>query len=86
LNLQDEVGVLEAGRKADLILIDLQKPHLQPVHELESLLAYSVNGADVDTTIVNGRVLMRGRQLLTIDEEELFRQVEVRAKRIVEGI
>ncbi|MGV2884157.1 amidohydrolase [Paenibacillus taichungensis] len=86
LNLQDEVGVLEVGRKADLILIDLKKPHLQPVHELESLLAYSVNGADVDTTIVNGRVLMRGRQLLTIDEEELFRQVEVRAKRIVEGI
>ncbi|WP_063563437.1 amidohydrolase [Paenibacillus sp. O199] len=86
LNLQDEVGVLEVGRKADLILIDLQKPHLQPVHELESLLAYSVNGADVDTTIVNGRVLMRDRQLLTIDEEELFRQVEVRSKRIVEGI
>ncbi|KAF4325601.1 hypothetical protein G195_000744 [Phytophthora kernoviae 00238/432] len=44
------------------------------------------NGADVDTTIVNGRVLMRGRQLVTIDEEELFRQVEARAKRIVEGI
>lgn len=86
LNIQHDVGVLEVGRKADLILIDLKKPHLQPVHELESLLAYSVNGADVDTTIVNGRVLMRGRQLLTIDEEELFRQVEVRAKRIVEGI
>ncbi|MGC5771805.1 amidohydrolase [Paenibacillus pabuli] len=86
LNIQHDVGVLEVGRRADLILIDLKKPHLQPVHELESLLAYSVNGADVDTTIVNGRVLMRGRQLLTIDEEELFREVNVRAKRIVEGI
>ncbi|OMF17645.1 N-ethylammeline chlorohydrolase [Paenibacillus amylolyticus] len=86
LGLQHEVGVLEAGSKADLILIDLTKPHLQPVHEVESLLAYSVNGADVDTTIVNGQILMRGRKLLTIDEEELYREVKVRAKRIVEGI
>ncbi|NUU76609.1 amidohydrolase [Paenibacillus xylanilyticus] len=86
LNLQDDVGMLEAGRKADLILIDLKKPHLQPVHEVESLLAYSVNGADVDTTIVNGQVLMKGRKLLTVDEDELYRQVKVRAKRIVEGI
>ncbi|WP_440119151.1 amidohydrolase [Paenibacillus sp. QZ-Y1] len=86
LALHDEVGVLEAGRKADLILIDLVKPHLQPVHEIESLLAYSVNGADVDTTIVNGQILMRSRQLLTIDEDELYREVKVRAKRIVEGV
>ncbi|MBY0115557.1 MULTISPECIES: amidohydrolase [Paenibacillus] len=86
LGLQDEVGMLEVGRKADLILIDLVKPHLQPVHEVESLLAYSVNGADVDTTIVNGQILMRGRKLLTIDEDELYREVKVRAKRIVEGI
>ncbi|WP_413409282.1 amidohydrolase [Paenibacillus amylolyticus] len=86
LGLQDEVGILEVGYKADLILIDLAKPHLQPVHEVESLLAYSVNGADVDTTIVNGQILMRGRKLLTIDEEELYREVKVRAKRIVEGI
>ncbi|MCP1183943.1 amidohydrolase [Paenibacillus sp. 1781tsa1] len=86
LGLQDEVGVLEVGCKADLILIDLAKPHLQPVHEVESLLAYSVNGADVDTTIVNGQILMQGRKLLTIDEDELYREVKVRAKRIVEGI
>ncbi|WP_433753211.1 amidohydrolase [Paenibacillus amylolyticus] len=86
LGLQHEVGVLDVGRKADLILIDLAKPHLQPVHEVESLLAYSVNGADVDTTIVNGQILMRGRKLLTIDEEELYREVKVRSNRIVEGI
>ncbi|WP_017688813.1 amidohydrolase [Paenibacillus sp. PAMC 26794] len=86
LGLQNEVGILEVGHKADLILIDLAKPHLQPVHEVESLLAYSVNGADVDTTIVNGQILMQGRKLLTIDEDELYREVKVRAKRIVEGI
>ncbi|MGR6543555.1 amidohydrolase [Paenibacillus tundrae] len=86
LNLEEQVGVLEVGRKADIILIDLSKPHLQPVHNLESLVAYSVNGSDVDTTIVNGKILMKGRQLLTIDEEILFHETRTRAKRIVEGI
>jgi 5-methylthioadenosine/S-adenosylhomocysteine deaminase len=86
LGIAHEVGTLEAGKKADIMLIDLRKPHLQPVHNLASLLACSAVGADVDTTIVNGRVLMRGRRLLTIDEDELFAQVSKRARRIVEGI
>ncbi|MDQ0878728.1 5-methylthioadenosine/S-adenosylhomocysteine deaminase [Paenibacillus sp. V4I3] len=86
LNIDNEVGTLEIGKKADIILVDMNKPHLQPIHNVESLLAYSVNGADVDTTIVNGKVLMKNRKLMTIDEDELLKQVTVRAKRIVEGI
>ncbi|OBR64139.1 N-ethylammeline chlorohydrolase [Paenibacillus oryzae] len=86
LNIAHETGTLEAGKKADIILIHLKKPHLQPVHNLLSLLAYSANGADVDTTIINGKIVMQGRQLLTIDEEELMKQVSIRSKRIVEGI
>lgn len=86
LRIAHEVGTLEIGKKADIILIDMRKPHLQPIHNLHSLLAYSANGADVDTTIVNGKVLMQGRQLLTIDEDELLEQVSLRSKRIVEGI
>jgi 5-methylthioadenosine/S-adenosylhomocysteine deaminase len=86
LNIAHETGTLEAGKKADLILIDLKKPHLQPVHNLYSLLAYSANGADVDTTIINGKIVMQGRQLLTIDEEEVMKQVSMRSKRIVEGV
>ncbi|TVX92062.1 amidohydrolase [Paenibacillus agilis] len=86
LNIDKEVGTLEVGKKADLILIDINKPHLMPHHNIESLIAYSVNGGDVDTTIVNGKILMENRQLLTINEEELLQQAAVRAKRIVEGI
>ena len=86
LNIDREVGTLEAGKRADLILIDMNKPHLQPIHQIESLLAYSANGADVDTTIVNGQVLMRHRQLMTIDEDEVLRQASIRARRIVAGI
>ncbi|MUT68806.1 amidohydrolase [Paenibacillus sp. NEAU-GSW1] len=86
LNIDHEVGMLEIGKKADIILIDLRKPHLQPIHNIHSLLAYCANGSDVDTTIVNGKVLMQGRRLLTIDEDELLKQVSTRSKRIVDGI
>lgn len=86
LDIDKQVGTLDIGKKADLILLDMKKPHLQPLHNIESILAYSANGSDVDTTIVNGRVLMRYRQLLTIDEEELLREVSLRSKRIVDGI
>jgi len=86
LQIDHEVGTLAVGKKADLILVQMNKPHLQPIHNIDSLLAYSANGSDVDTTIVNGKVLMKHRQLLTIDEEELLNQVEVRSKRIVKGI
>lgn len=86
LGIDDRVGTLEAGKQADLILIDLQKPHLQPLHDPYALIAYSAAGADVDTVIIDGRVVMRRRELMTIDEEELFRQVEKRASRLVDGI
>lgn len=86
LAIDHETGSLEVGKKADMILIDLNRPHLQPVHNIVSLLAYSANGADVDTTIVNGKILMQNRQLLTLDEQEVIRQGNRRAKRIVEGI
>ncbi|GAA5346097.1 5-methylthioadenosine/S-adenosylhomocysteine deaminase [Planifilum fimeticola] len=86
LGIDDRVGTLEEGKQADLILIDLQKPHLQPLHAPYALIAYSAAGADVDTVIIDGRVVMRRRELMTIDEEELFRQVEKRASRLVDGI
>lgn len=86
LNIGHEVGTLEIGKKADIILIDMRKPHLQPIHNLHSLLAYCATGADVDTTIVNGKALMLNRRLLTINEDELLKQVSSRSKRIVDGI
>ncbi len=85
LRLDHEIG-LSPGKKAGLILINLNKPHLTPLHQLESLLAYGVSGADVDTTIVNGKILMRNRKLLTIDEKVLLQDVQIRAERIVQSV
>jgi 5-methylthioadenosine/S-adenosylhomocysteine deaminase len=86
LKIDHEVGTLEAGKKADLILIDPNKPHLQPVHDLHALIAYSATGADVDTTIVNGQILMRGRQFTKFSWDELRQEAATRAARLVEGL
>jgi 5-methylthioadenosine/S-adenosylhomocysteine deaminase len=86
LGIDHEVGQIEVGKKADLILVNIQQPHLVPHHDLVSLLVYSAFGHDVDTTIVNGKILMKHRELLTIDEERLLYEAQHRAKRIVEQV
>lgn len=73
-------GTLEPGAPADLILIDLQEPHLQPFHS-PNLLVYSQAGAAVRTVIVNGQLVVRNRRLLTIDIRETCEQVRKIAAR-----
>ena len=78
-----ESGVLAEGRPADLILIDLDRPHLRPRHDLIANLVHSAKGADVTHVIVDGRLLMRDRELLTLDEERILHEAEQRAFRMV---
>ena len=68
-------GSLEAGKKADIIILGLNKPHLTPLYNEHSHLAYAAGGADVDTVIINGKVVMENRQLLTIDETKIMQMV-----------
>ena len=75
LGLDNEIGSLEVGKKADIIVIDLDKPHLIPVHDIYSTLAYSVNGADVETVIIDGKIIMENRKMLTIDEEMVKKEI-----------
>ena len=67
VGLTGVVGSLAPGHQADVILIDLSGPHTQPIHDLAATLVYSARSADISTTVVAGRVLMRDRQLLTVD-------------------
>lgn len=71
----DETGVLKAGMKADMILLDMDKPHLCPVNNPFSAIVYSAQGSDVDTVIVDGNILMEKRELKTIDEERVMYEV-----------
>lgn len=85
LGLEDEIGSLEVGKKADIIMIDLNKPHLVPVHNIYSTLAYSVNGADVEMVMIDGNIVMENRKVLTVDEELVKKQVNLRVDRLFNG-
>ena len=75
-------GSLEAEKKADIIIIDIRRPHLIPLYNIFSHLVYAVTGSDVVTAIVNGRVLMEDRVLTTVDVDEAMAAVN----RIAQGI
>jgi len=68
LGLADKVGTLERGKRADVVIIDLEQAKTQPVYSVESAIVYAASGNSVVTTIVDGRILMRRGELLTVDE------------------
>jgi len=72
LGLEREIGSLEPGKKADVILVDWWRPHLVPMNMPLYRLAYFANGNDVSTVLVNGRVLMRDRRVLTVNEDSVL--------------
>lgn len=67
-----DAGTVDPGRLADLAIVNLRRPHLVPVHDIINSLVYCAQGADVETTIIDGRVVMRERKLVTMDEEEIL--------------
>ncbi|MER7924478.1 MULTISPECIES: amidohydrolase [unclassified Streptomyces] len=79
LGLGEHLGSLEAGKRADLIVLDLAAPHLRPLHDPWSTLAYAAHSADVRDTVVDGRVLMRNRTLATLDEDAALAELEALA-------
>jgi 5-methylthioadenosine/S-adenosylhomocysteine deaminase len=72
LHLENEIGSLEAGKKADLILIGLDAPNAVPMYDIYAQIAYSLKGSDVETVVIAGRTVMRERKLLTIDEPRVL--------------
>ena len=75
LGLEDQVGTLEVGKKADIIVVDLQGPNLCPVYDPLSALVYSASGADVKDVVVDGKVLMKDRKFTTLDPNEIMERV-----------
>jgi 5-methylthioadenosine/S-adenosylhomocysteine deaminase len=82
LGLDKEIGTIEVGKKADIITVDLEKPHLVPLYNPLSTIVYSASGADVKDVIVNGRVLMKDRSFTSLDAEEVM----ARVRQITENI
>ncbi len=72
LGLQDITGSLEIGKKADVIVIDTHKPHLTPMYNATSHLVYAASGNDVTHSVINGKLVMEDRKLLTLDLDEVI--------------
>lgn len=79
----EEIGSLEVGKKADIILIDMDKPHLYPMHNVISALSYSVQGSDVDTVMVDGKIIMEKREIKTLDVERIMYEADKSARDLV---
>jgi cytosine/adenosine deaminase-related metal-dependent hydrolase len=82
MGIEDQVGSIEPGKKADFIIIDLDKPHLQPVWNPVATLALSALGSDVDTVIIDGKIIMQGRKVQTMDEEAILADIRERKVRL----
>ena len=80
LGLENDLGSLEVGKKADIVLVDMRKPHLYPPTMPVTKLAHFATAADVDTVIVDGRVLMRERRISHLDEAAILDQAEEEAR------
>src|SRR6266446_6590888 len=72
LHMEKEIGSLEVGKKADIILLGLDAPNAVPMYDVYTQLAYALKGSDVETVIIGGRVVMRDRKLLTVDESAVI--------------
>jgi len=75
LGLDRLIGSIESGKQADIILVDMNQPHLTPLYNCYSQLVYAARGADVKTSIINGKIVMKDRQLRTIDLNTAMKNV-----------
>ncbi len=83
LGMEDEIGSLEPGKKADMIFIKTDKLHMCPANDVCANLVYSSNGADVESVMIDGKVIMQNRKMLNLDEKQVMRQVKKIAKRLL---
>lgn len=72
LGLGDKIGSLKPGKKADLVIANLKSPHLMPLYDIYSHIAYCMSASDIETVMVNGRIVVENRKLITADESEII--------------
>lgn len=83
LGMDHLIGSLETGKRADVIILDMDQPHAHPVFNIYSLIVYSMRGSDVETVLVDGRLMVFKRRLVTLDLGRLYQKVDQLAKKII---
>jgi len=74
LKWEDEIGTIEIGKKADLIAVTFRRPHMTPIYDPFSHIVYAARSLDVKHVVVNGRIVVRDHELLTVDVDEVIRK------------
>jgi 5-methylthioadenosine/S-adenosylhomocysteine deaminase len=84
LGMEKEIGSLETGKKADVILVDVDTPWCRPIRtqNLATNLVYNANGSDVTDVIIDGRVVVKNREITTVDRKAILKETQERAERI----
>jgi len=82
LHLEKQIGSLEVGKKADLIIVDTGAPHATPMYNVYSSLVYAQKASDVRTVVINGRIVMEDRHMLTLNEPEILAKAEEYKKKV----
>ena len=82
LHMEKEIGSLEVGKKADIILISLDEPNAVPMYDIYAQLAYALKSSDVETVVIGGRVVMRNKKLLTLNEHEILAKAHEYGKKV----
>jgi 5-methylthioadenosine/S-adenosylhomocysteine deaminase len=82
LHMEKQIGSLEAGKKADIILISLDEPNAVPMYEIYAQLAYALKGSDVETVVIGGRIVMRNKKLLTLNEPAILAKAREYGKKV----
>jgi 5-methylthioadenosine/S-adenosylhomocysteine deaminase len=86
LHMDKEIGSLEKGKKADLILISLDEPNAVPMYDVYAALAYALKASDVETVVIGGRVVMQDRKLLTVNEQVAIAKAREYKKKIAASL
>jgi 5-methylthioadenosine/S-adenosylhomocysteine deaminase len=86
LSWENEIGSIEIGKKADLAIIDFRKPHLYPLYNETSHLIYAAKSTDVETVVINGKIVMENSQLTTVNVERVMDMAEKAKERLLERL
>ena len=86
LHMESEIGSLEPGKKADLIILGLDSPNAVPLYDLYAQIVYSLKAEDVQTVVIGGRIVMRDREVKTIDQAQAIAEARQYAAKVEQSL
>jgi 5-methylthioadenosine/S-adenosylhomocysteine deaminase len=86
LGMEKEIGSIEPAKRADLITVRLERPHAVPLYDVYSQMVYALKGSDVRDVMVNGRVVVRDAQVLTLDAKQVIAKAEEFGRKVRDSL